>query len=1848
MTTSFADRDKVGTAQETESRQARSSSPPFSDSDDEEEDGVGDISGGARPDRKGRKQEDEDAFSSEPDASDEEKRPPTLLDAVDDVSNASGERKEKDDERGNDSENENGKEETRISLNALTDLEVDEGDRVDVVIDEVDPLAYHPRQVEGMLLSLLNRNAPLYTLRRNAADFMYMLQEQYLKHAVETGRTDVLLLRHQPGSGGAKSRAQHAVTAQNARVRVPATQLRYKTGEVGDFLNAVHRIAEEKRTTDQEADAELWKLWYPYEERDGGTQQPAFQEDEEANQGAPSRRRSRRRVFLLEGDQSKAVALGEDVAAGDQNSDGRALSRRQHCTNIHLIGPLSRDYMSDDTGEIVHTLVYAGDAPVQTGELLLGDPYGFMKVDRMTFDAEEYRSVLSSLKPGDAVLAFPPGDVTIRHGLPRGVSCAASVLRRNQSKETNGDGDRIVPIMVAHPAVLVEVDTSSAATATETGWFFYPKDKAHAADDAKLDVPTPGRDGKLTSTSKKERRRPGKNKTGGKAGDDHAVFGVPASGQYLSKTGAVWDTYDVLIGETKESTTAQRSDDSLFPSVGLHLMLGVLDRVARLPEETRRAIVNYGQVEKMIKRSFVMNDEATFEEGQASVLRGLIEDNVERMTAPPSSSSQAAAASPSSRSAKRPRARPQAYEKDGDVRTAENKNNKKRKKQTAGGDAATTASTPAPHVRLAKKNETDDELPHRAYRMPFFAVDYDADTNRSTNVPLFFHGQTTDRGYLQLLIRLRRALEPLAGGRGQGNRKSAGTDQKKGGGERRSDYYEGRGGETREGAGGETRESESDGQPESCRKAATLFSKCSTATLQEMALKGFHVPGSPSNAVASANADNVKNGSRCSRVADAGSEAYTAFMFSPLKVGPFGRGFVVDKLIQTSSDCIADARRQRLARLAREVRAAQERRQGVDVDRVLSELDGEIARVARDVWQRRSLPLHVWPPFEPPTQASRAYGSQALDVEPVYISRLADEPQLVLTYEDKGHYAPLTQPLRGDTESQKLEAADKGADDDYSSVDSFLSVYIRGKGDNTVAQSALGHVAEAADAMDVVAGKRPPTDLDGAVEEPDNDNGMLSSSSSTPARIDARLDALAKLRNPPERVAYSIQRQVAVLRSRKQQVMQRLSKASASKSQGDKEKEYRRVEAKMIDKIVRDARTEQRRKEFVTAGALVYVATQSQRPPTERLSVEDVTASVNDVMNTLVVADSAEAKETTSKPSRPVDPRELREEIDVIAPLYEASSASSTTTSRSGGELASTPDGTTVSSRKDTAVWPGFRPFVPSDDAENVDEALPLSLANTPAAEFVLKLDRYIEEERRKSDVATADGKKQKEPKQRVSRASAIEKKAQRLYASKSNAKKVLSSCCVTRVTDDIDYYLSYYDRSFLQAGFAVVDRLRLRDREARREDSIARPLILRRIETDAFISYPDNVDFKVAANNMELVEKGRAASTSSRRSTLSYETAPEDAVASASTLRRFVRANPGFASDSLFAGLMAALTSKNKATAEREASSMLSSARQMWSLLTERSDAGQAGAEEVANAVFDTTRGSIDHQRESASILASYINSELNAGLYFVSTPIPNDAALSSTSATSSAIEKKQPHFQRAHAETLAIRDSVARIEPAQVHDSFVDLLREALRRHTRDARLLNVAFFSEDTVQPWAACAVQAYVVCTTLAYVFRAAQNAPATQSIAGRLVAAQTHALSAMYKLSHASVRFDALISEQREAEKRKIIDLYESMTQEERDSLNLYKKIADFDERRLPDFLADRRKGFAASASAEDGDVSEEGGQEGKETEAADVADVATAEWDDERMLPERIDMDNEQGYMVDDDNEDTEYERDTE
>jgi hypothetical protein len=1215
----------------------------------------------------------------------------------------------------------------------------------------------------------------------------------------------------------------------------------------------------------------------------------------------------------------------------------------------------------------------------------------------------------------------------------------------------------------------------------------------------------------------------------------------------------------------------RRSGDIDYQSVLLHLAPSVLDKTASLDPDTQLAVTNMRQVEHILRTRF--GDEIREEE--AFWLRRLIENNIDRMMLSSDDDQKNEIVDSSAYASQN-----------------KQKKTKTKTKATVGKRIGGNNKFDGNLNEFLALDDPQQQPPPAEYYITFHPVENPYD-DVTKNRPLYLYG-SADRGMLHLLVHIERELEKLAryagsftaSGRQQLNRSKSGGD----------------GGDENDGIEqGEKRNSD---LPVSCEDRP--FITCVKKTLQDMALVGFNDNKDNSS-------HNGKDG-RCIKVSGSAGEdsSFTAFLFSNVSVGEHGRGYVVDRLVRAGPRCLEDARKRAMTVLREKENAIYAAMAAFDHTDVRNRLANDIRGERKKLTLHRKTPIVIWPQFEIPN-------SDFSQIQTRHVpSSLEEGGVFHLTFDDKAHYAPISEKPTS-AAKPSASASDDPRNDDS---DSFVSLFIEENTTKNIDKAGKSSVYPSYDDPVVLvargAGKLAAV-IEKAPQGRKETNAERSDRESQPVK---HLAALAKLRNPPEKVMHEVHRQVQLLRQKKDDIVRRAPSAA---------KNYEEFEAKIVERIKRQVKLDHARNTFMTAVAIVNSASMNA-PPLRRL-VEIAT----DALKTFLLSGGVIEKEEDAIRESAIQLNDVEKEVDIVKDLLSRSY------NNDNPAVSSLPENQQKKREEETSAWPGFRPkmmtrTVPSDTKDGPSKLV--NRINLSVKEQTTKTFEEPTGDKKKKDKEERGGGGRGRGREREGEGDGISAEKTTSHLHKST-KLVTSACCLSKITRDIDHFSVYGDdvREFIRREIEH----EISSLHGSRLLSADSPQTLERRYVEKYASYPDKTDIIVEPGEFEIIGIGN--DDSGERST-------NDVSDDVGSLAGFQAANPAYSGDSLLNSLAAAIRKGNPdertRSTEKAAGNILQETEKLWKHISDKATMHDKVSSTIWSDLFNTSDSDNHSQREAAIILKGFIQNGLSATLNDMAFPL-DSVAMKTKGGVPSASDTK------VHQERLAIKDGLARLEPVSLFHRARKTLQDVVHRKTKRVMLVPDAMAG----QAWVSCAVLGYITCKSLVSILNMtdsgkgktsngneninAVKSEALSMLAANLVSMLCDDLYARFQFSHDDVRFDEIIAAQREEEKRKKLDLYKQMTEDELESLRTYKNIADFDERRLQDFIHDRRKGAAklsSSSSSSDGDTNE-GEEQTAEKRHEDMND-------DEPFSPpaEKIIMEDHEEQLGDDDDEDSEYEAD--
>lgn len=1417
----------------------------------------------------------------------------------------------------------------------------------------------------------------------------------------------------------------------------------------------------------------------------------------------------------------------------DEDTDALTLfpPRGHHCSTTRLLGPIVRDYLRE-SGSVEHEQVYAGDEAESAGHMIVSEtPYAFLRsaAPLIEFDAEAYRLDLATVKVGTKMRVFPPGAARLERAL------STSGTTGHEAFRSGREGVR---------GSVIKNDGFEIIVRTDDIYF----------GDAVLNI-----------TNAKECVRGAwfayreQDEGGGSGSHSHMLFrkGLPG--------------VNVLVirkddGGNGDESASEVAVSACFPNV--------IDRLTFLHPEDLNQVTSLRHAEHFLRERF----SRYYTEQEASLLRDFVSRNV-RTLSPSMTSSDADDDDAADAAAVKKRSGVDAIEK----RKPKPKPKKGSRASRGGGGGGGEAGEKVGNefLRFFEGEGNSALSPPEEYVMQYVPLQYDAHIDHDVYRPLYLES-SADRGLLHLLAHVSRHIADLQAYVTQkyvvsGDKKNKQREEKRaavGGGDDNDDEKE--------------EEEAIKALPPACKDTARALAKCAQATLQDMAMRGFASSASEEN---NSTANN-HGSSGCVRAIEAGDSPFMAIMYSGVRVGKHGKGFVADKLMRSEGRCVEDARARARSALREAEEDAATRMRNFDHRATLSALQRDMAHARDDITLKRMTPLVGWPQFQLPDDVFQTTSGRNNNASSTASLQLLEEEGMSfqLQFEDREHYAPLRDTTVLHPSSTEASAAPMGED-----RESFITLMLEeGGAPDGGREDPLVTLAKA-------VGHR----LSAVTDDPPEDHKETEKERiSRESRADKQLRALVDLRNPPERSAQEVNRQIALLRVKKDDIRRRVASAA---------KNYDEFEAKLIERIKRQAAADHLRRTFLSSAGVLSYATRFDDP--RRLA-----AVANDALGTRPpFATHSDVKLT------PITSDEVRAEQSAVAELVSRSlltARAQREREEKDEEEAQRRSGLTSSSvaAKETAVWDGFKPRIPSQKHafDNVDvnrlrpqeaEIVTMHRAIDALSHVADQKEQQVVETPAAGDKTTTTAKRTtggaKKKGREFSLAPSVP--APGAHSPLNSVIKISSSCCLTPIPtsdsddkDGADHY-DVYDKTNLQR---IRDFAQRAEREARAclVLSVDVPQRLPRRWTDVFLTYPDIVDVLVTVdeNNRERLSAESTAVSPVR------ETAKE-AGTTTSSVAGFQARNAAFAKDPLLSALADAdaassssSSSESSAKAvEKSATALLQGADAMWkTVIAKRAkpgsgDDGSGGglpetlvAEVWAN-LFDTSQLDARSQQEAAAIVQNFLQNGLRSTANELAHP--KDAATTRGSS---------PSAERAHQAKSDLRKDISRLEPESVFRGMKRVLHDVIGAYTQRPADLNLS-----DQQGWVACAALAYVTCRTLTAILDMSSakkpqqgertpstTTPESHALAARFVGIVCADLQARYRFSHDDVRFDEVIGAQREEEKRKKLDVYKQMTEEEFEELRMYKRFADFDERYLNEFLQDRRRGaakLAAKTSEED-------------------------------------------------------------
>jgi hypothetical protein len=1511
-------------------------------------------------------------------------------------------------------------------------IEFLEDDRIDVLIEDVDPLAYKEHQVRGMTMALLDGTGDLPHIRREASDYAELIKGALLDNAYRDDKHDAI-------SDLKRGSVRHSVTSEPPAVAQPVVNVSVKVSDPeGAFMTAVDRLMYDTSLTHDEANALLWELWNPYE--DDATAA--------AYDGNPPFFQSR--MAVLEDEDTDAYVLNDPTAQAE--AEVTENNRKDHCATIRLLGRMTRNYVRQEDSTMRRSQVFRGDGVHRNGGLLLTDPYGMPSRTRVLFDAGAYARSVSDLKPGDNVRVYPPGEVLLEEGLdPSDVP----VLGKIRSEGNNVEGTRVL-VIETHSSKTYEVPTAFGYR-----WFVY------GTSAKKIDTLFEFHPGVLLDDKMID--------------DIVIVYTIDNSGKHANDIYSLKGWNDLI--------------SSFQPTAS--------DRVAFVDSTRRSTLLNMRRADDLVRYPITK----VLTRADARVLLSVIAQNV------------------SSRVADKTGAGVTLIEETEMEEKKEKKRGKRKMKVSKGGDVD---GRPAPLIN-------DDILTATvisAYAHRFDRLTYDSirESDGPANSALYIHN-TVDRGRVLMLLLMRERMARLKsiaasltvekGGKRARAKSESTTDRRK---------------KRRVGGGvGETEEAEFyDDALESpeCKDRPLLA--CPRRSIISSAHMGFKFAEEGNEG------DLVTSEAECARVLEAGTSPFSAFMYSVVDIGDYGRGLVVDRLYQSTPECIEAARSAARTALLERESLALKGMAGFDHDSALRVLDDAISTAEREALFQRKTPLLAWPQM-----AADAWWKDHSEevVDGAQLARRA-MPSMVMTFEDRSHYAPLmSKPPTNTTVT--------------SSHDVLLLAAEAKRGDGEVNMKSIPLIVRVADALD--SSKTVVDTFDGGV-----------------AKVSARLDAISKLRNPPERPATEAQRQARLVRSRREELMRRSPKAA---------EDYDAFESKLIERVRSQVYTDHARRETLTSAAIVFVLIRDSRSDATQkanTALSQLTSRILQAVNAIIAENEnipGGEHESVGKKGAgfAITEEAFREEVRVIEGMLEKITAATPridVNSRRRLDV-SAPLDDVNNNKVATRVWPNFRPR-PSSLSSTPSSVS--STAQTVSAELVQRINAFVN-----TQGSRKEGDESSET---------LRKRGQRHNQKQGAASSTLikrgsaGACCVSRVDDDMNHFKYYYEFADPQMKAIVEEFKKQREQELVRAGASERPSHLHRRTVENFSTYPNKLEvasLRLSENDADIL----ATKSMPSEKYTSEEDDGNDGSAAA-LLSKYLASNPGVQGDSTITTLLSALKKPdNEDGVEKAASDVLRRTQELWrSAVTpeqkakEKENDGNSSiyAESVWHDVIDTSSKDAWIQKESASVLANFIRNGMRVALNETVHLTRNQSHTPST-ASSSAVD---PYHD--------VRYAISRLDPPsliqKVRGVFVN---DIIPGYTSVPDLVVTSVWSEDDdnvssrLPGWIACVVLGHSFAHAASRLVNSMEGG--ASDIGTLMVSAMVSDLRARHRFSSNDIDFEDAISKQREAEKKKKIDIYGQMTEDELESLRMYKKIANFDEHMLASFLDDRRRGRSILSEA---------------------------------------------------------------
>lgn len=1394
-----------------------------------------------------------------------------------------------------------------------------------------------------------------------------------------------------------------------------------------------------------------------------------------------------------------------------------------HCSTVRFLGPVIRDYLSENQST-VHDNVYKGDEFDNVGSLLISEnPYGYLRSGApvMRFDVVDYFTQISS--------SFQTGSSVIVY--PPGKDRASSALYSMSSTEnegaTNTFGHRVLSMTRnGVTGTVVKKDSDSVRIRLHDESF---------REEISINVSDPY-----------ESIRQG-------------WFVYPVSTKSPSSSSSPPVFYKGLPGHNvlllRNNYERRNKYDGDY---SLSVTPSVVDKFTVLPEKIQNSVTSLRSAEHFMRCRFAR----FMAQPDTLIMRQIIAHNIERILSLADDDISHATES---------------------VKTNVNTKAKATRRERGRGDEEISPTLQNRFLQFSDAEGDSAIQPPAEYFLSYVPFTYDTEIDHSVHRPLYLHN-SADRGILHLLSHLDRHMQDmLRYVEAHYKRESVDTRSQ-------TTKYD-----SPQPKKGQMKGGEQSQHGECKNKITELRTKCAKEALQNMALQGW-TAGTLSN---DNNNSSSNFTSHCTRVADLDGSDFTTFMYSKIRVGKHGKGSVADKTERSDPDCIHGIRFK--TREALKMNREKTKQDMINFDFIGAQmmLRRDAERMRGILKLNRSTPIVGWPQMQLSDDIMafhRHYHSldDAYSSSSVHRSLLEEEGvAFQLQFEDLAHYAPIHS-TRVQGPSDVTSTDDEG--------NSFISIMLEeGEGvtnRDTVKEDALITMAKGIGKTKAI--------IEGS---PDNHKETENERMIRENRPTNTLRALLDLRNAPERAVQEVNVQIRMLRAKKEEIKRRVPSAA---------KDYGEFEAKLIDRIKRQATSEYLRREFVSAAGIVASVTRYH-------DMKGLAAIATDAVSRLPPFAKYEDLKLES-----ITSDEIVEEYKAISSLMSRMSGVSIHQDRDVININETDTGIpTQVAAKETVVWSAFKPSIPSH--MNAFHEVDVTTLKPHQAQIVLMHHQMNSIQKTRESVSNdkeepmrqGGGDEIVKPMQRGKTTQMKGKRSQNpsgstdgstndsIYNPFQSMIKIASACCTTRITSGSGSGINHYDVYDEQIYGRIVE-FSTRSKQISDRDFASRADTPQRIQgksTEVFLSYPDVIDVSVTLPPQEREVIPLISRTKQKKTdTIGQPPANRDHQNPGSTREggtaRFQRLNPAFAKDPLLTSLAITESENAKSKEQQEdtrrrthraATDILQAARDMWkNVITKKSSVdgrriGEALAEDVWINLFDTSQADPGAQREAVIILRGFLQSGVRASVNELAHP--RDASTMRAAAVS-------PSAEKARAPKTELRKRITKLEPESVFKGFRRALLDVVVVYTRCPSVL------ADSHEDWIGCAVLAYVICKTLMSVLKLSSvtnsSFPANSrqskddkvmvtresyELASILVSVLCSELHMRYKLSHDDVRFDKIIGEQREAEKRKKLDIYGQMTEEELEELRMYKRVADFDERYLQDFLRDRRRGAAKFTAA---------------------------------------------------------------